>query len=155
MGFSIKFENKIPALLKRLDKLNGMEVEVGFFEEDRYGPENHNLPVATVAAYNEFGTSHNPQRPFMSDTFSENMNQFYMAKGMKDTFLDVLKGGSASIRLLNSLGRIAAELMKVSIQQYAAAGGNSVETIKKKGGRDTPLIDTGQMIESVRFYVHR
>ncbi|UAV89664.1 putative RNA polymerase [Pseudomonas phage COT4] len=155
MGFSIKFENKIPSLLKRLDKLDGMEVEVGFFEEDRYGPENHNLPVATVAAYNEFGTVHNPQRPFMSDTFSENMNQLYMAKGMKAAYLDVLKGGVASIRLLNSLGRIAAELMKVSIQQYAAAGGNSYATIKKKGGRDTPLIDTGKMIESVRFHVHR
>lgn len=155
MASSIKFESKIPSLLKRLDKLNGMEVEVGFFEEDRYGPENYNLPVATVAAYNEFGTVHNPQRPFMSDTFSENMNQFYMARGIKAIFLDVLKGGTASTRLLNSLGRIAAELMQVSIQQYAAAGGNSSATIKKKGGRDTPLIDTGKMIESVRFQVHR
>lgn len=155
MAFTFKFESKIPALLKRLDKLDGMEVEVGFFEEDRYGPENHNLPVATVAAYNEFGTRHNPQRPFMSDTFSESMNQFYMAKGMKNVFLDVLKGGMATTRLLNTLGKLAGELMEVSIQQYAAMGGNSVETIKRKGGRDTPLIDTGKMIESVRFQIHR
>ncbi|WVS24488.1 tail completion protein [Pseudomonas phage Psxphi15] len=155
MGFSIKFENKIPALLARLDKLNGMEVEVGFFEEDRYGPENHNLPVATVAAYNEFGTVHNPQRPFMSDAFSENMSQLYMAKGMKAVFLDALQTGRAVNRLLNSLGRITGELIQVSIQQYAAAGGNSAATIKKKGGRDTPLIDTGKMIESVRFHIHR
>jgi hypothetical protein len=155
MGFSIKFENKIPALLQRLDKLNGMEVEVGFFEEDRYGPENHNLPVATVAAYNEFGTVHNPQRPFMSDAFSENMSQLYMAKGMKAVFLDALQTGRAVNRLLKSLGRITGELIEVSIQQYAAAGGNSAATIKKKGGRDTPLIDTGKMIESVRFHIHR
>ncbi len=155
MGFSIKFDNKIPALMKRLDKLNGMEVEVGFFEEDRYGPENHNLPVATVAAYNEFGTVHNPQRPFMYDTFSESMNQFYMAKGMKSVFEGVLKGGTATQRLLNSLGRLSGELMQISIQQYAAMGGNSVETIRRKGGRDTPLIDTGKMIESVRFHIHR
>ena len=155
MGFSFKLESKIPALLKRLDKLDGMEVEVGFFEEDRYGPENHNLPVATVAAYNEFGTVHNPQRPFMSDTFSENMNQFYMAKGMKAVFLGVLKDGMATTRLLKSLGHISAELMQISIQQYAAAGGNSSATIKRKGGRDTPLIDTGKMIESVKFQIHR
>lgn len=155
MGFHFKFESKIPALVKRLDKLNGMEVEVGFFEEDRYGPENHNLPVATVAAYNEFGTVHNPQRPFMSDTFSENMNQLYMAKGMKSVYLDILKGSTASLRLLNSLGRLTAELMQVTIQQYAAAGGNSSATIEKKGGRDTPLIDTGKMLESVKFHVHR
>ena len=155
MGLSIKFENKIPALLKRLDKLNGTEVEVGFFEEDRYGPENHNLPVATVAAYNEFGTSKNPQRPFMGDAFSEGNNQLIMAKGMKDVFCSLIKGSTATQRLLNTLGRISGELIQVSIQQYAAMGGNSVETIRIKGGRDTPLIDTGKMLESVRFHIHR
>lgn len=155
MGFSIKFENKIPALVKRLDKLNSMEVEVGFFEEDRYGPENANLPVATVAAMNEFGTKHNPQRPFMSDTFSDGMNQLFMAREMKSIYLDVIKGGTATQRLLINLGKLSAELMQVSIQQYAAQGGNSPQTIKKKNGRDTPLIDTGKMIESVRFHIHR
>lgn len=155
MGLSIKFESKIPALLKRLDKLNGVEVEVGFFEEDRYGPENHNLPVATVAAYNEFGTVHNPQRPFMSDAFSDGMSQMVMAKRMEDVFCSVLKGSMATQRLLNTLGRISGELIQISIQQYAAMGGNSVETIRRKGGRDTPLIDTGKMLESVRFHIHR
>lgn len=155
MAGHFKLESKIPALLKRLDKLDGMEVEVGFFEEDRYGPENHNLPVATVAAYNEFGTRFNPQRPFMTDTFSENMNKLYLARGMKATFEGVIKGNEAArMRLLNNLGRVAVELMQTSIQQYAAVGGNSPATISKKGGRDTPLIDTGKMIESVKFQVH-
>ncbi|UAW53529.1 hypothetical protein QGX15_gp166 [Pseudomonas phage psageK4e] len=155
MGLTIKFDNKIPALLKRLDKLNGTEVEVGFFEEDRYGPENHNLPVATVAAYNEFGTVHNPQRPFMSDTFSSDANQAIMARLMKNVFVSAMSGGTATQRLLNILGRITGELMQITIAQYAAMGGNSKETIKKKGGRDTPLIDTGKMLESVRFHIHR
>ena len=155
MGFSFKFENKIPALIKRLDKLNGMEVEVGFFEEDRYGPENHNLPVATVAAYNEFGTVHNPQRPFMTDTFSESTNQAIMAGQMKQVFGNILKGGTATQRLLNILGRMIGDMMQISIAQYAAMGGNSKKTIEKKGGRDTPLIDTGKMLESDRFHIHR
>lgn len=155
MGFSIKFENKIPALIKRLDKLNGTEVEIGFFEEDRYGPENHNLPVATVAAYNEFGTVHNPTRPFMSDTFSDGMNQSAMAKLMRSVFVDVLKGGTATQRLLNILGQLSGQMMQITIQQYAAMGGNSKKTIERKGGRDTPLIDTGKMLESVRFHIHR
>lgn len=155
MGFSIKFENKLPSLIKRLDKLSSMEVEVGFFEEDRYGPENHNLPVAMVAAMNEFGTKYNPQRPFMSDTFSDGMSQLFMAREMKNIYLDVLKGGNASQRLLVNLGKLSAELMQISIQQYAAQGGNSPATIKKKNGRDTPLIDSGKMIESVRFHIHR
>src|SRR5437870_274763 len=155
MAFSIKFENKIPALVKRLDKLNSMEVEVGFFEEDRYGPENHNLPVATVAAMNEFGTKHNPTRPFMSDTFSDRTNQLLMAVEMRSIYLDVLKGGNASQRLMKSLGKLVAEQMQITIQQYAAAGGNSKRTIERKGGRDTPLIDTNKMLESVKFHIHR
>lgn len=154
MGLTIKFETKIPALVKRLDKLNGMEIEVGFFEEDRYGPENHNLPVATVAAYNEFGTRYNPQRPFMSDTFTDKMNQLFMARGMADVFEQTLKGGSIFSKL-RTLGHTSAELMQISIHQYAAGGGNSAETIKLKGGRDTPLIDTSTMLESVKFQINQ
>lgn len=154
MGFSIKFESKIPALIKRLDKLNGMEIEVGFFEEDRYGPENHNLPVATVAAYNEFGTTFNPTRPFMSDTFREKMNQLFIGRKMGKVFEAVLKG-SNPLEKLRGLGEIATELMRYSIHQYAAGGGNSAATIKRKGGRDTPLIDTSLMLQSVKFQINQ
>lgn len=154
MGFSIKFENKIPALMKRLDKLNGTEIEVGFFEEDRYGPDNSNLPVATVAAYNEFGTTFNPERPFMSDTFKDKMNQLFIGRKMGKVFETVLKGGNP-LEQLRGLGEITTELMRYSIHQYAAAGGNSAATIKRKGGRDTPLIDTSLMLQSVKFQINR
>lgn len=153
MGFSIKFENKIPALMKRLDKLNGTEIEVGFFEEDRYGPENHNLPVATVAAYNEFGTRFNPERPFMTDTFKENVNQVFMGRNMAKVFEAVLKGVNPVERLRN-LGEISTEMMRYTIHEYAGAGGNSAATIERKGGRDTPLIDTSVMLQSVKFEIH-
>jgi len=155
MGFTIKLETKLPTLIKRLDKLNGTEISVGFFEEDRYGPENGNLSVATVAAMNEFGTKFNPTRPFMSDTFSDSMNQLYMARGMKSIFTDILKGGTASQRLMNTLGKLSAGMMQYSIQDYASRGGNSPATIALKKGRDTPLIDSGKMLESVKFYIHR
>ncbi|MNC71272.1 hypothetical protein D3C75_1221730 [compost metagenome] len=91
----------------------------------------------------------------MSDAFSDGMSQAAMARAMKAVYVDVIKGGTATQRLLNILGRITGEMIQISIQQYAAMGGNSVETIKRKGGRDTPLIDTGKMLESVRFHIHR
>lgn len=155
MGLTIKFESSLKQLTSRLDKLSGTVVEVGFFEEDRYGPENSNLPVATVAAYNEFGTTYNPQRPFMSDAFSSTGNQAIMAKLMKDVYISTMLGGSAAQRLLNILGSTTGDMIQISIAQYAAMGGNSSSTIKKKGGRDTPLIDTGKMLESVRFHIHK
>lgn len=154
MGFTLKIETKkLQSLIKRTNAIDNTEVEVGFWD-DRYGPENDNLPVALVAAYNNFGTSFNPTRPFMDDTFEDIMYQAYMARGVKHIFYSVLTNGRSTQRLLRELGATIKELMQLTILQYAADGGNSQKTIEKKG-RDSPLIDTGKMLESVRFRIHK
>lgn len=154
MGFSLKVETKrLSSLIKRVDAINGTQVEVGFWD-DRYGPENDNLPVAQVAAYNNFGTSFNPTRPFMDDTFEDMMYQAYMAREVKHIFTSVLTNGRSTQRLLRELGERIKGLMQLTILEYAADGGNSQRTIEKKG-RDSPLIDTGKMLESVRFRIHK
>lgn len=154
MGFSLKVETKrLDSLIRRTKEIDNTEVEVGFWD-DHYGPENDNLPVAQVAAYNNFGTSFNPTRPFMDDTFEDIMYQTYMARGVKQVFLSVITNGRSTQRLLRNLGETIKELMQLTIQQYAADGGNSQKTIEKKG-RDSPLIDTGKMLESVRFRIHK
>lgn len=155
MGFTLKVETKrLSSLIKRTAAIDNTEVEVGFWD-DRYGPENDNLPVYLVAAYNNFGTSFNPTRPFMDDTFEDFMYQAHMARGMKHIFYSVLTNGRSTQRLLRNLGATIKELMQLTILQYAAEGGNSKETIAKKNGRDTPLIDTGKMLESVRFRIQK
>lgn len=154
MGFTFKVETrKLPALQKRLAKLDGTEIDIGFFEEDRYGPENENLPVAQVAYYNEFGTVHNPTRPFMEETFSDALTQRHINKMMKAIFESALTNGRAVDRLLITLGDDVAELMKVQILNYP--GSNSPETIARKEGRNTPLRDTEFMMNSVKFEIHR
>lgn len=154
MGFTFKVETrKLPALQKRLAQLDGVEIDIGFFEEDRYGPENDNLPVATVAFYNEFGTIHNPTRPFMEETFTSDVGQAFMAKMMKTIFISALTNGRAVDRLLKELGDGVAELMKVTILNYP--GSNSAATIADKGGRNTPLRDTEFMMNSVKFQITR
>ena len=154
MGFSLKVETKrLTSLIKRTNAIDNTEIEVGFWD-DRYGPENDNLPVAQVAAYNNFGTSFNPTRPFMDDTFEDIMYQAYMARGVKQIFISVLTNGRGTQRLLRELGDTIKQLMQITIAQYAADGGNSQKTIEKKG-RDSPLIDTGKMLESVKFIIHK
>lgn len=152
MGFALKVETrKLPALIKRLDKLNGTEIEVGFFEYDKYGTENGNLYVAQVAAFNEFGTETVPQRPFMTETFEGFANQLHMARGMKTVFQNVLLNGRQVVQLLKNLGRTTADIMQISIEDYP--GSNSPSTIARKGKND-PLYDTGKMLESVKFKIH-
>jgi len=152
LGLSIKVEKRrIGELTRRLQELDGTEVEVGFFEEARYGPENHNLPVAQVAAYNNFGTSFNPTRPFMDNTFEDNMNQFHMIRGIKKVFSAALVNGRSTQRMLRVLGETIADLMREEIDDYP--GSNSPSTIARKGFND-PLYDTGKMLESVRFKIN-
>jgi len=55
MGFTINLDtSKLDALCKRMKDLNDTQVSVGFFEGDNYGPENHNYPVALVAALKRY-----------------------------------------------------------------------------------------------------
>lgn len=153
MGFTFKVETrKLPALRKRLAQLDGTEVEIGFFEEDRYGEENDNLPVAQVAYYNEFGTVHNPTRPFMEETFGDAATQKHARQLMKQVFESALTNGRAVPRLLQILGNDVAEIMKSIILHYP--GSNSAETIARKG-RNAPLRDTEFMMNSVKFQIHR
>lgn len=152
MGFTFKVETrKLSSLIKRLDNLDGREVEAGFFEEDRYGPENDNLPVATVAYYNEYGTTFNPTRPFMHDTFSGQTNQIHMTNIMKDVFLSALTNGRSVERFMRELGQMVGDIMQDTIEDYP--GSNSRETIDRKGFND-PLVDTRKMLESVKFQIH-
>lgn len=157
MAFTIKREMKgLAALIKRMQRLDGAEVEIGFFEEDHYGPENNNLPVALVAYLNEYGHSLGPQgvpeRPFMHETFGDRMAQFHMARAMREVFMAAITDGRAVERLMKKLGRMVGDLLEVAIDDYP--GHNSETTIARKG-KDDPLRDTDKMINSVRFQVHR
>lgn len=160
MAFTIKREtSKLTALIKRMQQLDGTVVEDGFFEEDRYGPENFNFPVAFVAYMNEYGHSVGvqavPDRPFMHDTYESKNNQFHMARAMKKVFQAAMTDGRSVDRLLKGVGQMIAEMLEAQIETYAAAGGNSPTTIKRKKGRDTPLRDTDKMLNSVRFRIHK
>ena len=61
----------IKDLKKRLAKLAEAEVEVGFFPESKYGPENGNLHVAAVAWMQQKGANEYPARPFFDNTVED------------------------------------------------------------------------------------
>lgn len=154
---TVKRETKgLTALIKRMQQLNGTQVEVGFFEEDRYGPDNHNLPVAFVAWLNEYGHSISlqgvPERPFMHETFGDAMSQFHMARAMRNIAMAAITDGRSVHSLLKKLGKMVGDMLEVAIDDYP--GHNSPETIERKG-KDDPLRDTDKMINSVKFQVHK
>ncbi len=129
--------------LKKLQKLN---VKIGFeggkaFEED-------GTDILDIAMWNELGTVNSPSRPFMREAVDGNesiINEFL--KQQKELFV---KGQSAEVTL-HKIG----VFMKGLVQDKIVTGSftaNAPSTVEKKGSA-TPLIDTGNMRQSVNFVV--
>lgn len=149
MGFTFKLDTKkLESVIRNTTKLDGTQIDVGFFEEDKYGPENDNLQVAQVAYFNERGTLTNPRRPFMATTFGDRETQDALGKIMSKTFQSSLIDGRQVQRLLKELGSEASDRIRKRILTWP--GSNSRATIERKG-KNTPLRDTDIMLESVKF----
>lgn len=132
-------------LAKRLKRLQATKLKVGFFEEDRY---DDGMPVAQVAAYNEFGTRFHPERPFMRETLESKQTRQTLLKGLLAAARATIHKTGNARSILATLGKIVSEEIKITIANYP--GSNSARTIAEKGF-DRPLYDTGKMLESVKF----
>ena len=155
MAGTRKYDKRsLTALIKRIQAIDNTEISVGFFEEDRYGSENANLPVAQVAWYNERGLGNMvPSRPFMSSTFSDALELQFYAAGMQTVFVDVLDKGRNTTRNLKALGEHVVGVMKMTITDWTTPA-NSERWAAIKGFND-PLIFTGKMLDSVKFKISR
>lgn len=132
---------------QELKKLAEMEVVVGFQEGQAY---EDGTSMAEVAAYNEFGSSDTPARPFMKQSFEKREKGLQAACDQVNTALS--NGGTAE-QALNQLGVIA----KGMVQDEIVTGKfspNAQSTIRQKGSAQ-PLIDTGTMRQSVNFVVRK
>ena len=132
------------AILHNLTRLQG-EIEVGFLEGCG---EEDGVSIAEIAAYNEYGTSHIPARPFMRQT----VEHYRSAWGRLGAQLeDKVAYGMDPKQAMEVLGVKAEGDMKKTIGRGKFKP-NSPKTIKRKGSAQ-PLIDTGRMRASVSHKV--
>jgi uncharacterized protein YjiS (DUF1127 family) len=139
--------------LRRYSEVRGLVVEAGFpgalGQVPSKGHEGEGPPpsVLQVAVWNEFGTETSPPRPFMRQTVTRHrvVLRSQLAQALRDY------GVSRT-----PIERVAARLgvvLRGAIQETITAGEyipNAPYTIaRKKSSR--PLIDTGQMRQSVRW----
>jgi hypothetical protein len=104
------------------------------------------LPVATVAAWNEFGTQHTPPRPFFRTMIAAKAPTWG-----KDVAVLIAQDNFDAKKALGQMGeRIAGQLRK-SIVELTSPPLSPV-TIKRKGF-SKPLVDTGHMLNSVDYEV--
>lgn len=105
-----------------------------------------NLSMPEIASQNEYGTNKIPARPFMSTSFDENYRT--ISRYINKQYSDVLDGSLSAKKALGLIGLLMIRLIKKKIRQIHFPP-NSPKTIKEKGS-SKPLIDFGQMIQSVR-----
>lgn len=138
---------------EELIKLGEYDVLVGYVRGvSPYPAEGGDEPadLVDVAAYNEFGTSTIPPRPFMKQGIENHGDT--ISKVAEYEMKKVINGGNAG-DALNMLG-IAG---KAAIQEEIATGifaPNAPSTIRKKKS-SRPLIDTGHMRQNVQYYIRK
>ena len=150
------------SIIKELKKLEDKPfVKVGFPAEFKSGDKfkkfsidggdsveiSNVVTVLDAAIWNEFGTETIPERSFVRAAFDANRSKY--EKVTKKLLIKIYKSQMTVERALDILGLILENDIKTMI-----LNGNfvplAISTVLRKGS-EKPLIDTAQMINSVRF----
>lgn len=121
-------------------------VKVGFPAGKQEADET---PVAMVAAVHEFGAPQRgiPERPFLRVAIRKNKDKYHRLNHVN--LIKLIKGQTTVDTALSQLG----EMAKGDVQQEIRNGDFAPlkpETVKAKGS-SKPLIDSGQMVQSVSW----
>lgn len=147
MNLSIKVERRtnkgIWSALLALAKARDPRVKVGFPSGKAGGA------IIERAIYNEFGTRHIRERPFIRNAMRGNRSKY--ADGMRKEAKAMLLGSTSMTSSLNKLGIVAAGDIQDEITALSSPP-NAPSTIRQKGSSN-PLIDTGAMRQAVTWKV--
>lgn len=137
-------------LKKRLQRFDKRAVDIGFFRNQKYGPENDSLYVAEVAYINDQGSMTVPPRPFLTVDFESHVRRNFL-KDSKAIFVKLLLNKNFFYQQeLQALGQKYKDSLRTIIFDYP--GSNSPAWVEQKGF-DDPLFHTGQMVESVEYRI--
>lgn len=147
--FKASVRREGPDELKKLSaraKKGKALVEVGVISDHTY---EDGLTVVEVAAYNEFGTKHIPERPFIRSTVKKEKPKLKAFSGK--LLKKIIDGKLTREKALGLLGQKVAGEIKETITTLRAPP-NAASTIAAKKSSN-PLIDTGELRQSITFEV--
>ncbi len=141
------------ALRTRVAKTGFQKVTVGIHAEDgeeQYDPETP-LTIAEIASFHEFGTRHIPERSFLRATVDESENDIRVMMRRLGRRIMSNSARMQPTEALTILGLHVQSLIRKRIRQGIPPP-IAPATIARKGS-SVPLIDTGQLIQSITFEV--
>lgn len=142
-----KINGGVEGLLKRV-RTPGT-VDVGIIDA---GPHpSGDLNVASIGFAHEFGTAIIPERSFMRSTTKEKKKEIVKLQGK--LLKKVQSGEMSTEKALGLVGAFVAGLMSKKIVDIKSPA-NSPTTIVRKGSSN-PLVDTGQLKNSITWEVNK
>jgi len=149
-------------LKKKLTADQNYHTKVGWFADQRYGDDNDNLQLAQVASWNEFGHETAgmfaggvpaPPRPFMRVWYVDELKgSKHVYTAMQWVAMNAYHDRNVS-EAMDKAGPIFVDALQETMLRFDDPP-NSDATIALKGF-DDPLIETSQLVSSVRHEVGR
>lgn len=107
--------------------------------------------IPEYAMYNEVGTAHIPPRPFMRDTVNDKQDNWKSFLDNNVDYNNIQRDKCETV--MGVLGEVMVADIKQTIQKgnFVPDAPATVKTKQRRGKSepDHPLIDTGQMLESI------
>jgi hypothetical protein len=133
--------------VREINKARTLEVAVGIFENAR---NDEGEKIAEYAAYNEYGTSKIPARPFMA--LSVDRNKAEIKKDIDEGLARITSGAGTVEKELNRIGAKHVERIQATITGPNIPPPLSPATVAKKGNNKT-LVDTSAMVNAVTWEI--
>jgi hypothetical protein len=156
MSFKLKVDKSgWEKMKKELLKGSSLEVQVGIVEPVTYGPDNDNLPVATVWSWQEEGlpVQNIPTRPAIRVGFMAPIKRGSYDKMFAESMQRIAEGKSTFKQEYTKIGTKAKADLKKAVADWDTPP-NAPFTVAEKGFNN-PLIDSGLLYESIDFKVDK
>ena len=117
------------------------------------GSKNNAGPsIIDVAIWNEFGTQNIPRRDFMG--MATKAWQQYFSAMVEQYKPDIISGNIDMDMFLKLMGEAGAEFISQAIIKLRIPP-NAKSTIRQKGGRSNPLVDTGDLSKAPTYEIRK
>lgn len=163
MAFKLTKDTKVwDSIKKNVKESDRFAVNLGWFEENQYGADNDNLPMAQVAQWNNEGHINGnnslvpgaitPPRPFMSVGLKDALKAGANKDDFKDLINSVLSGESVLTAMQKTTTNFERTLKKVMLDWDTPR--NAPLTVELKGF-DDPLVNSSELIANVTAKVEK
>ncbi len=146
----VRKDINLTRILKNIDDMDNVKSKVGFPENqpvDSRGELKNMSEVATIAIYNEYGTENIPPRPFMQSSFNNSRNG--ISQRLKVEAKKIVNGRTDAMSGMGRVGEFLTSETKKTVRGWTTPPNAPSTIAQKKGNVNNPLVDTGQMVNTI------